>query len=103
MCTLVRHTRSHSFGTGLPGRYVDAVVKPTSPKQVARLVRAARLCDVVLIPFGGGTSVTQALCVPSRERRIVASVDMRRMSKLVWLDVQSGLACFEAGVRVVCV
>ena len=42
-------------------RYVDVVVYPGSHEHVVRLVELANEHDVVLIPYGGGTNVTQAL------------------------------------------
>ena len=52
---------------------------------------------VCLIPFGGGTSVTEALLCPDDEPRPIVSVDMRRMNTIKWVDVDSMLACVEAG------
>ena len=35
-----------------------------------------------VIPFGGGTSVSNALKIPKSEKRMVVSVDTRRMNKI---------------------
>lgn len=42
-------------------RYVDVVVYPSSTEQVEKIVTLANEHDVVIVPYGGGTNVTQAL------------------------------------------
>ena len=42
--------------------------------------------NVVLIPYGGGTNVTQALLLNSSEPRMMVSVDMTRMNHVKWVD-----------------
>src|SRR4030095_4274550 len=51
------------------------------------------------IPYGGGTNVTEALRCPRDETRAIASVDMRRMNRVVWIDLDDGIACIEAGAN----
>ena len=38
--------------------------------------------NVVLIPFGGGTSVTGALLCPEQEKRMIVSLDTSQMVSL---------------------
>jgi alkyldihydroxyacetonephosphate synthase len=79
------------------GRLPDVVVYPESEEQVTKLVETAQRYDATLIPYGGGTNVTDALrCFPNEHRSIV-SVDMRRMNRIVWIDRQNMLACIQAG------
>jgi len=60
-------------------RYVDCVLYPGSHEHVEQIVKVAIKNNVVLIPYGGGTNVTQALmCLPS-EKRMIVSVDMSRV------------------------
>lgn len=54
--------------------------------------------DVALIPYGGGTNVSQALLLLPSEKRMIVSVDMGRMKKIVWVDKVNMLACIEAGI-----
>jgi len=54
--------------------------------------------NVVLVPYGGGTNVTQALLLNSSEPRMVVSVDMTRMNHVKWVDRQNMTACVEAGI-----
>ncbi len=78
-------------------RVPDLVLFPATEHEVAALVEAARLHDVVLIPFGGGTNVTDALRCPEQEERVIASVDLRRMNRIRWIDPTNQMACIEAG------
>jgi alkyldihydroxyacetonephosphate synthase len=93
------HTQEEMFAIKYAqlGRVPDMVVYPESEEQVASLVEAARKHDATLIPYGGGTNVTDALrCFPN-ERRSILSVDMRRMNRILWIDRANMLACIQAG------
>ena len=79
-------------------RIPDAVVWPSGHAEVEVLVRLAGKHNVVLIPFGGGTSVSGALECPADERRMIVSVDMHRMNKILWVDKENLLVCMEAGI-----
>lgn len=75
----------------------DAVVYPKSHDEVVRLVQAAVRHGVCLIPFGGGSNIAGCLEPAKRESRMVVSVDMRAMRKLLSLDRESGVARAETG------
>jgi alkyldihydroxyacetonephosphate synthase len=79
------------------GRVPDLVVYPDSEAQVVQLVEAAKRHEVSLIPFGGGTNVTDALRCDPAERRTIVSVDMRRMNQIFWIDRENMMASIEAG------
>jgi alkyldihydroxyacetonephosphate synthase len=79
------------------GRIPDVVVYPETEEQVSSLVEAANKHDVSLIPYGGGTNVTDALRCHPDERRTIVSVDMRRMNRIVWIDRENMMACIQAG------
>ncbi len=79
------------------GRIPDMVLYPETEEQVAELIKAAKAHNVVLIPFGGGTNVTDALRCRNEERRVIATVDMRRMNRVRWIDKENMMACIEAG------
>ncbi|QYO66432.1 FAD-binding oxidoreductase [Leptolyngbya sp. 7M] len=93
------HTQEEMFAIkyGRIGRIPDFVVYPISEDEVAELVTAADANNVVLIPFGGGTNVTDALRCREDESRMVVSVDMRRMNRIRWIDKENMMACIEAG------
>lgn len=78
-------------------RVPDAIVFPGSTEDVVRLVQLAVEHDVVLVPFGGGTNVSEALRCPADEPRPIVTVDMRRMNRIRWIDKANRLACIEAG------
>lgn len=63
-----------------------------------KLVHLANKHDVVLIPYGGGTNVTQSLMMKPEEKRMIVSVDMSRMNKIKFVDKVNMIACIEAGI-----
>jgi alkyldihydroxyacetonephosphate synthase len=79
-------------------RAVDLVVWPESEDDCVAVVNMAREHDVCLIPYGGGTNVTDALQVPEEETRMVVSLDMRRMNAIEWIDAENQTACVQAGI-----
>ena len=93
------HTQEEMYAVkyGKLGRIPDAVLYPANAQQVADIVAAAMQHDVCVIPFGGGTSVSEALRCPENETRMIVSVDMKRMNRVLWVDSVNRLACIEAG------
>jgi alkyldihydroxyacetonephosphate synthase len=75
----------------------DLVLYPESEDDVLMTLRAAARHDVVVIPFGGGSNIAGCL-ERSEGRRMVASLDMRRMRRVLAVDVESCTARIEAGV-----
>jgi alkyldihydroxyacetonephosphate synthase len=88
---LVRHRR------GDLGRLPDVVVRPGDEEQVAAVMHAALQADAVLIPFGGGTSISGSLEAPQQEQRTVISLDMSRLRRVLAVDAPSGLARVQVG------
>lgn len=78
-------------------RVPDLVLFPTSHDEVVALVALAAEHGACVIPFGGGTNVTEALRLSPDEQRFVIAVDMRRMNKILWIDPVNHMACIEAG------
>jgi alkyldihydroxyacetonephosphate synthase len=76
----------------------DAVVRPAGEEQVTALMAAALEADAVLIPFGGGSSISGSLEPAPGETRPVISVDMSRLDRVLELDRTSRLARVQAGV-----
>jgi alkyldihydroxyacetonephosphate synthase len=93
------HTQEEMYAIkyGRLGRVPDLVVYPQSEDQVAKLVETAKSHGVSLIPYGGGTNVTDALRCDERDQRTIVSVDMRRMNRILWIDRENMMACIEAG------
>ena len=44
-----------------------------------------------------GASVTEALRCPENEKRMICSVDMRRLNRILWIDPTNRMACVQAG------
>lgn len=102
--TRIFHSHGHSLqelfllrNSKLP-RTVDYVIYITTHEQAEQLIEAAKKHNVVLIPFGGGTNVTESLMCQPDEKRTIVSVDMTRMNKIKWVDKNNMIACIEAGI-----
>ncbi len=79
-------------------RVADLVVWPESTEDVLRLINLAVQWDVCLVPYGGGTNVSNALLLPAKEKRKIVSVDMRRMNKVLSIDRKNLSAQVQAGI-----
>jgi alkyldihydroxyacetonephosphate synthase len=93
------HTQEEMFAIkyGQLGRIPDLVVFPETDQQVAQLIEAAKTHNATLIPYGGGTNVTDALRCHAHETRTIVSVDMQRMNRILWIDKKNQMACIQAG------
>ena len=80
------------------GRVPDVVVRPGDETAVVEVLNAALEADAVVIPFGGGTSISGSLEAPLQESRTVISVDLGRMDRVLEIDETSRLARVQAGV-----
>ena len=80
------------------GRIPDVVVRPGDETAVTALLHAALDADAVVIPFGGGTSISGSLEAPREETRTVISVDLERMDAVIAVEPTSRLARVQAGV-----
>lgn len=80
------------------GRIPDIVLWPKNHEEVVSIVQTANKYNVVILPYGGGTSVTGAITCPQNEKRTIAALDTSQMNQLLWLDKSNLLACFQAGV-----
>jgi alkyldihydroxyacetonephosphate synthase len=78
-------------------RVPDLVVFPSSVEHVVALVEAAGRHDACLVPYGGGTNVTDALRCPVSEQRLIVSVDLRRLNRILWIDPVNRMARIQAG------
>jgi alkyldihydroxyacetonephosphate synthase len=79
-------------------RIPDVVVRPGSEDEVTAVLQAALGFDAVVIPFGGGSSISGSLEAPTTESRPVVSVDLQRLNKVLAIDSASRLARVQAGV-----
>lgn len=83
---------------GMLHRIPDLVIWPSCHKDVEKIVQLAVEHNVCIIPFGGGTSVSNALECPVSEKRMIVSLDMTEMKKILWVDEENLVAHIEAGI-----
>ncbi|XP_030373520.1 alkyldihydroxyacetonephosphate synthase [Scaptodrosophila lebanonensis] len=79
-------------------RIPDLVLWPRSHDQVVQLVQLAHKHNVMLLPYGGGTSVSGAITCPQEEPRMICALDTSQMNRLLWLNRENLTVCFEAGI-----
>ncbi|MBD2836636.1 FAD-binding oxidoreductase [Pseudomonas sp. JM0905a] len=100
--TRVRHARGQSLPDWLAmregdfGLFPDGVAFPETPEQIRQLLGLAVERDLVLIPYGGGTSVAGHIN-PQAGERPVLTVSLERMNRLMELDEDSQIATFGPG------
>jgi alkyldihydroxyacetonephosphate synthase len=103
--TRIRHVRGKStpdllrLRAGEVGSAPDLVLLPGSHEQVLELLRICSERRIVVVPFGGGTSVVGGLEPDASGYAGMVAVDLGRMNSLVELDEVSRLAVLEPGLR----
>ncbi|XP_063619011.1 alkyldihydroxyacetonephosphate synthase [Cydia splendana] len=85
--------RSNSFP-----RIPDAVVWPECHEDVVKIVALATRHQFVIIPFGGGTSVSGSITCPAREPRPIVALDTSEMNSILWIDRDQLLARVQTGI-----
>ena len=98
----------HAHGQSLPDwiglrggilpRFPDGVAQPANVQEVQQLLKLSAEQDVVIIPYGGGTSVVGQLAVPASDRPVL-SLSLERLNRLIRIESDNRLAVFEAGIR----
>ncbi len=83
---------------GIVNSVPDCIVYPETEEEVSQLVKAAYEHNVVLIPFGGGSNIAGSLEVMKSNNRMVVSLNMRRMDRVLEVDTKSFTARIQAGV-----
>ena len=79
-------------------KFTDMVVYVENEEDVINLIQKAKKHNVCLVPYGGGTNVTNALQLPENEERMIVSVDTRRLNKIISIDTKNLLIEVEAGI-----
>jgi alkyldihydroxyacetonephosphate synthase len=77
----------------------DAVVRPGTTEETAALLALCGELGVVVVPFGGGTSVVGGLAGMDPDDRPAVSVDLSRMASVQSMDVPSSLVTVGPGMR----
>ena len=100
--TRVRHARGQSLPdwlemhSGNVDTFPDGVAFPESSNQVRELLALAKENNLIVIPYGGGTSVVGHIN-PEISDKPVLTIDMGKMNSMLSIDVESQLATFGAG------
>ena len=77
---------------------VDMVFYIESEEDASKLIQFAEEFDVCLVPFGGGTSVSNALQIPKNEKRMIVAIDTRRMNSIEWINEEDRRVCAQSGI-----
>jgi len=80
-------------------RMPDVVLYPADEAEVVAVVSAAVAANAVIIPFGGGSNISGSLEPHPGEARVVISLDLGRLNKVVSIDEGSGIARIQAGAQ----
>lgn len=102
--TRVRHARGQSLPDWLAMRsgefhiFPDGVAEPSSNEEVQELLAWAQEHAVLVIPYGGGTSVAGHITPPNVNSPVL-TLSLRSMNKLLHFDKDSQLATFGAGAN----
>jgi alkyldihydroxyacetonephosphate synthase len=100
--TRVRHARGQSLPdwlemhSGNVDTFPDGVAFPESSEQVRELLAHAKENNLIVIPYGGGTSVVGHIN-PETSDKPVLTIDMAKMNSMLSIDTESQLATFGAG------
>ena len=100
----LRHARGQSFPdwiamhSGAFEVFPDGVAFPESTADVETLLTLASEHNLIVIPFGGGTSVVGHIN-PQKGSRPVLTIAMSKMDQLIDLDTESQIATFGAGTQ----
>jgi alkyldihydroxyacetonephosphate synthase len=98
----------HACGQSLPdwinlraGRipnFPDGVIYPDSVTEVRDTISFARINNLILIPYGGGTSVLSHISPPQSDIPVL-TIDLSQLNQLIDISETNQLATFEAGIR----
>lgn len=84
--------------SGAIGVFPDGVAEPESREEVRALLDFARDHDIVVIPYGGGTSVAGHI-TPLPDARPVLTLSLAKLNRLQALDRESQIATIGAGAN----
>lgn len=79
-------------------RIPDVILWPKSHNDVEKIVRLCEDLNLTIIPFGGGTSVSEAVICPKEETRTIISLDTSQMNSILWIDQNNLVANCESGI-----
>ncbi|MFV2073795.1 MAG: FAD-binding oxidoreductase, partial [Thermoanaerobaculales bacterium] len=83
---------------GLVPALPDGVCRPRDRDEVEAILHASAARGILVIPWGGGTSVTGGVNVLAGDSPVL-TLDLERLAGCTALDERSGLATFGPGTR----
>lgn len=75
----------------------DMVVLPRSHDDVVKVIELANKHNVCVVPFGGGTNIVGGVDPRDDQERMIVTLDMRQMNRVLSTDKESNTAVIEAG------
>lgn len=97
----------HSYGksfrdlwrirNGIINASPDCIIYPLSEDEISKIIKTAFDCDVVVIPFGAGSNIAGCLEANNGNGRMIVSLDMKLMDRVISVDKYSNTARIQAG------
>jgi alkyldihydroxyacetonephosphate synthase len=82
---------------GIVNAAPDCVIYPLSEDEIVKVIEAAKENDVVVIPFGAGSNIAGCLEANTGNGRMIVSLDMKLMDRVISVDKVSNTARIQAG------
>jgi alkyldihydroxyacetonephosphate synthase len=79
-------------------RAPDVIVYPQSEAEIAAVLACCREARAAVVPFGGGTSVVGGIEPESGPQRVVVTLDLAFLNRVLEVDDVSQTATVEAGI-----
>jgi alkyldihydroxyacetonephosphate synthase len=76
----------------------DCVIFPISEDEVLHVIQEASRADVVIIPFGGGSNIAGCIELQRPSTRMVATMNLRLMARVIDIDKLSRTARVQPGL-----
>ena len=76
----------------------DCICYPETEEEVVEIIQKANEHNVVIIPFGGGSNIAGCLEARDDDERMIISLDMRKMNRILHVDPESRIAKVQAGM-----
>jgi alkyldihydroxyacetonephosphate synthase len=82
---------------GLLNNSPDCVIYPQSEEEIIHIVNSASENNVVIIAFGSGSNIAGSLDAIDGSGRMIVSLDLKLMSRVLEVDAQSNTARIQPG------
>ena len=97
----------HAYGKSFPDLFrvrngiirkaPDLVLLPENHAEVEGIIKLAHQHNVSVIPFGGGTNIVGGVDPLDLSGRMIVTLDLRRMNRVLSIDPQSNTATIQGG------